>query len=270
VTNYVKQKFEATGKRIGGAEYKHEVNKMLGDSLLTASSSNAASSNAASHLSIHSRIAAQSLYGTYGTTYGIRDQLGHSDLPSRPGSAADNWGTRKDLLKIAKASEDYMIEAGKLPARHDPPPDPPTPRLTEEQVHEVDRFVQAYEKRTLDRIVFETPSERYRRLLENIKDMSLTQKRAELRARNLHKKNLSESELSQRLAIAYTKETRQKRLEEAHRDCDNKIIQKIRKEVSTEERPPRGVYTAFAPCFYTAFAPLLTHVRPNSATRFTC
>jgi hypothetical protein len=164
------------------------------------------------------------------TPYGLRDWKGHSDLPSRPASAADNWGSRPDLLKLAKASEDYMITAGKLPARAKPPPPPPTPRLTDEQVQEVDRFVQAYEKRTLDRIVYETPSEMYRRILGNIPGMTMTQMRSELKKRGLHKRNLSRPELEQRLAIAYTKETRQKRLEEAHADKDDPIIQGIRKE----------------------------------------
>jgi hypothetical protein len=183
------------------------------------------STTTSNHLTPSTRLAPSSL-----GTYGIRDTHGYSSLPSRPGSAADNWGKRPDLLKIAKTSEDYMITVNKLPARQKPPPPPPTPRLTEQEVHEVDFFVQAYEKRTLDRIVYETPSERYKRLLGNIKTMSLTQKRAELQKRGLHKKNLSPSELDQRLAIAYTKETRDKRLEEAHQDSDDHIIQKIRKE----------------------------------------
>ena len=114
------------------------------------------------------------------TVFGIRDRHGYAGLPSRPNSAVDCWGKRKDLLKIGRESERLMIKAGKLPARHKPPSPPPTPRLTDEQVREVDLFVQAYEKRTGDAIAFETPSDSYRRLLKNIEKMTKTQKRAEV------------------------------------------------------------------------------------------
>ena len=71
------------------------------------------------------------------SVYGVRDIHGYASLPSRPNSAADGWGRRKDLLKIAKGSERMMIEGGKLPERHKLPSPPPTFRLNEEQEMEV-------------------------------------------------------------------------------------------------------------------------------------
>ncbi|GMI10761.1 hypothetical protein TrRE_jg3073 [Triparma retinervis] len=164
------------------------------------------------------------------SVYGVRDIHGYASLPSRPNSAADGWGRRKDLLKIAKGSERMMIEGGKLPERHKLPSPPPTFRLNEEQEMEVDAFVSAYEKRTGNAIRFETPSDTYKRLLSNIPRMTKTAKREELRKRGAHRRGLSEEELDQRLTVMYTKETRQKRLQEAQYDKDHKIIQHIRKE----------------------------------------
>jgi hypothetical protein len=60
--------------------------------------------------------------------------------------------------------------------------------------------------------------------------MTKTQKRGELRERGLHRRGLSEKELDQRLTVLYTKETRQKRLQEAQYDKDHKIIQVRRRE----------------------------------------
>jgi len=76
------------------------------------------------------RVAPQSLYG-------VRDVHGYANLPSRPNSAADSWGKRRDLLKVARQSELMMIRGGKLPERHKLPSPPPTPRLTEDQEAEV-------------------------------------------------------------------------------------------------------------------------------------
>ena len=71
------------------------------------------------------------------SVYGVRDIHGYASLPSRPNSAADSWGKRKDLLRVAKESERMMIEGGKLPERHKLPSPPPTFRLNEEQEMEV-------------------------------------------------------------------------------------------------------------------------------------
>lgn len=99
---------------------------------------------------------------------------------------------------------------------------------------QVDAFVSAYEKRTGNSIKFETPSDTYRRLLNNIERMTKTEKREEMRKRGIHRRGLSEGELGHRLIVLYTKETRQKRLQEAQHDKDHKIIQHIRREAGGE------------------------------------
>jgi len=83
---------------------------------------------------------------------GLRDINGRANLPSRPNSAADNWGKRRDLLKITKRSEEEMMNSGKMPRRRPRSPPPKIPKLNADQVVEVDNFVLAYQKRTGDAI----------------------------------------------------------------------------------------------------------------------
>ena len=137
---------------------------------------------------------------------GLRDYEGRANLPSRPNSAADNWGKRRDLLKVAKISEETMMSSGKLPRRRPRTPPKPVPRLSADEVVEVDNFVLAYQNRTGDAIRKETPSQAYSRHIKNIENMTRTQKRNELLKRGAHKNNLNEAEQIQRLQIVYTKE----------------------------------------------------------------
>ena len=184
---------------------------------------------------------------------GMSDTLGYSKLPSRPNSAVDNWGKRKDLLALAKLSEQHMITSHKLPARRPTSPPKFIPRLNADETIEVDNYVLAYQKRTGDAIRFETPSQTYARNITKIKAMTRATKRNELLRRGVHKNNLSTKEQSQRLAIVYTKETRRKRLQEAHIDGDIDEIQNIRAEArafAILDRKPQVARRQVHPDYY--------------------